>query len=156
MGKLNEFYQDMKFGSWVSRRFETDEVTSFQRACQSRWCPQSCSWWVNCTSPSAPCRWAAPELCRRRRNESNSLERIRWSEPKRQWVFAGASSHSPALVRPPFLNVADVVECAVHRHVVVVAGHVERLAEFNGPLKRKCGCWSLNSSLKITIRSSLC
>lgn len=46
-------------------------------------------------------------------------------------------SHPPALVRPPFLNVADVVPRAVDRHVVVVTGHIERLAEFNGPLKKK-------------------
>lgn len=44
-------------------------------------------------------------------------------------------SPSPALVRPPFLDVAYVVDGAVNCHVIVVAGDVEGTAEFYGALQ---------------------
>lgn len=52
---------------------------------------------------------------------------------------------SPAFIRPPPLNVKDVIDCAVNSHVVVVTGHVEGTIKFNGSLfkqnQRKGNSW---------------
>lgn len=44
---------------------------------------------------------------------------------------------SPALVCPPFLDVTDIVDCAINCHVIVVTSHVECTVKFNGPLFKK-------------------
>lgn len=46
-------------------------------------------------------------------------------------------SLSPALVCPPFLDVTDIIDCAVNCHVIVVAGDVEWTDKFDGPLLKK-------------------
>lgn len=43
-------------------------------------------------------------------------------------------THSPALGCLPFLEVTYVIDRAVHCHVIVVAGNVECIVKFNGPL----------------------
>lgn len=44
------------------------------------------------------------------------------------------SPFSPAFIRPPFLNVKDVIDRAVDSHVIVVTSNVEGTIKFNGPL----------------------
>lgn len=44
---------------------------------------------------------------------------------------------SPALVCPSFLDVTDIVDRAINRHVIVVTSHVECTVKFNGPLLKK-------------------
>lgn len=58
---------------------------------------------------------------------------------------------SPALICPLFLDVADIIECAVDRHIIIVTSNVERAVKFNGPLMMK------NTPLVIVaVRSSFC
>lgn len=115
--------------------------TSSQRACQWWLCQQSWSLWVNCTDPNALCQWAIQMHCLKGSKKGFQLITMISSytklhiKPPPCDMFT--SSLSPALVCPPFLDVTDIIDCAVDCHVIVVAGDVEWTVKFDGPLLKK-------------------